>query len=411
MPFGTGGKATHRRWLFSLTAVLLQVFLIGLAIGMSMPLTALNMERWGTAAWAIGLVAAAPAGAIIVIMPLVPLIARHIGAFPSLVLGCLVGAGLLLAMPFLPNVWLWGGLRFLMGAAFAMPWLICETWINSLAQQSNRGRVLAFYGIAFFGGVALAPWILSKSGTVGWQPFALAAGIVLVSLLPLLPLRARLPEMALRPRLRLWVVLRLAPAMAVCAVLAGATEFSLFSLLPLHALRSGYEQTAALELLTVLMLGAVVLQYPIGRLADFGGRRALLLGLGGLTLISLLLLHLFIGSFGAAAVAVFFLGGTALAYYVVGLAFLADSFEPADWPVANAVFIMLYETASLSGPVFAGLAMDFLPRQGLLLFVAGVTLALLLPLAFGAMRRPPAKDAGLMGKAAGPAQEQSGKSP
>jgi MFS family permease len=171
----------------------------------------------------------------------------------------------------------------------------------------------------------------------------------------------------------------MAPIMAVCAILAGTTEFTLFSLLPLHALRNGYEEAAALELLTMLMLGAVILQYPVGRLADLGGRRLLLSGLGALTIGGLILLHLVIGQFFAAAGTVFLLGGVALAYYVVGLAFLAESFEPPDWPVANAVFIMIYETASLAGPVVGGLAMDILPRQGLLIFLGLFTAILLAP--------------------------------
>lgn len=387
MLFEDSGTPRQERWLRSLVAVLTQVFLVGLAIGMSMPLTALNMERWGEASWVIGLVAAAPAGAIVAVMPLVPRVARRIGAFPAIVLGCLSGGVLLLAMPFLPQVWIWGVFRFLMGIAFAMPWLICETWVNSLAQESNRGRVLALYGVAFFGGVALAPWILSKTGVAGWQPFGLAAGIVFASLLPLLPLRKSLPQMAVGPRLRLGAVVRLAPVMIICAILAGATEFSLFSLLPLHALNNGYGEAAALELLTALMLGAVILQYPVGRLADLGKRRQLLLGLGALTIVGLVLTLFVIGNFLAAAGTVFFLGGASLAYYVVGLAFLADSFEPPDWPVANAVFIMVYETASLVGPVLGGLSMDILPRQGLPMFLGIFTAVLMLPILLRGRRR------------------------
>lgn len=387
MLFEDSGTPRQERWLRSLVAVLTQVFLVGLAIGMSMPLTALNMERWGEASWVIGLVAAAPAGAIVAVMPLVPRVARRIGAFPAILLGCLSGGVLLLAMPFLPQVWIWGVFRFLMGIAFAMPWLICETWVNSLAQESNRGRVLALYGVAFFGGVALAPWILSKTGVAGWQPFGLAAGIVFASLLPLLPLRKSLPQMAVGPRLRLGAVVRLAPVMIICAILAGATEFSLFSLLPLHALNNGYGEAAALELLTALMLGAVILQYPVGRLADLGKRRQLLLGLGALTIVGLVLTLFVIGNFLAAAGTVFFLGGASLAYYVVGLAFLADSFEPPDWPVANAVFIMVYETASLVGPVLGGLSMDILPRQGLPMFLGIFTAVLMLPILLRGRRR------------------------
>lgn len=387
MLFEDSGTPRQERWLRSLVAVLTQVFLVGLAIGMSMPLTALNMERWGEASWVIGLVAAAPAGAIVAVMPLVPRVARRIGAFPAILLGCLSGGVLLLAMPFLPQVWIWGVFRFLMGIAFAMPWLICETWVNSLAQESNRGRVLALYGVAFFGGVALAPWILSKTGVAGWQPFCLAAGIVFASLLPLLPLRKSLPQMAVGPRLRLGAVVRLAPVMIICAILAGATEFSLFSLLPLHALNNGYGEAAALELLTALMLGAVILQYPVGRLADLGKRRQLLLGLGALTIVGLVLTLFVIGNFLAAAGTVFFLGGASLAYYVVGLAFLADSFEPPDWPVANAVFIMVYETASLVGPVLGGLSMDILPRQGLPMFLGIFTAVLMLPILLRGRRR------------------------
>ena len=71
---------------------------------------------------------------------------------------------------------LWFIIRFFMGIGFGAIFTCCETLINRLSTDKNRGRNLGLYGLAFSIALMAGPagvWML----TFGmWVPFA-AAGI------------------------------------------------------------------------------------------------------------------------------------------------------------------------------------------------------------------------------------------
>ena len=69
---------------------------------------------------------------------------------------------------------------------------------------------------------------------------------------------------------------RTAPIVMLAAAVAGLVESADLTLLPLFGLHAGIGERAALLLVTVFMAGNVILQTPIGLLADRFGRRFLL---------------------------------------------------------------------------------------------------------------------------------------
>lgn len=366
-------RALRRR---SLIAIMVHMTAIGLALGLLIPLNALVLEDWGVATWLNGLTAAMPSLAILCTMSLATRICGRLGTLRSIYLGCALATVAVLLMPLLPEVPAWMVLRFLVGVGLALPWLVGETWINALAPARQRGRVLAVYAASLFLGFALGPALLGLTGIEGWGPFLLVAGAIAGATLPIVWVRALAPAMPRRPKLRLSGVLRRAPSVLTAAFVAGLTESAFFALLPLHALRGGLPEANALSLLSAFLAGGILLQFPIGWLADRGGRR-LLLGLLALVALGMLAVLALTGPGGLAAfVIVFLLGGMMLGFYSVGLALLGERFPVSELAVANAGFILLYEAGSIGGPTIAGAAMDLSSAHGLLISV-GLALAVL----------------------------------
>ncbi len=369
--FLTLTPAQRRR---SLTAVILHMLGIGLTMGVTIPLTALVLERWGTDTWLIGVVAGMPAAAILLFMPFFPRVIARLGTLPSMYWGCALGIVAILLHPLFPSVGAWALLRFLIGAGMALPWLVGETWINAVALEASRGRVIAIYGAALFAGFAVGPLLLEGVGVEGWPPFVLAAGSVAVAVVPLLLARRLAPPMPAKPVLRLREVVWAAPTVAMAALVAGTLENAYYALLPLYALRNALSQALSLHLLTVLLVGGIALQFPIGWLADRGDRHLTLGALGVLSGLGALLLPLTLGNDLLLGILVFVLGGAVLAFYTVGLALLGQRFRAADLAVANATFIMLYESGSFLGPGIAGGAMDLWEPNGLIGAVTVISL-------------------------------------
>ena len=80
----------------------------------------------------------------------------------------------------------WFVLRFTIGAAAGVLWVCGEAWINQVADDATRGRVVAAYSMAVSGGFALGPVVLSATGTKGLTPFVISGCVMLLSALPLL---------------------------------------------------------------------------------------------------------------------------------------------------------------------------------------------------------------------------------
>lgn len=378
------------RWL-ALATLILHMGAIGVAFGILVPLTALLLEQRDLAGSVIGFVSAMPSLGIVLAMPLAPRLVARFGVMPMVLSGLAISLTSVLLMPVADHPIFWSLLRLIAGMAMAVPWLLGETWINALAPEPRRGQVMALYGIAFFGGMAVGPLVLQAAGTEGWLPFLLAAGGLLVAAAPLPFIGHLAPSLRSKQPLGLIGALLAAPTVFGAALMAGASESALYTLLPVYGVRSGMAEGASLQLLSWLLLGAIVLQYPLGMLGDRIGRRLVLI----LSALLAAACCFFVLTLSADAVASHYmlmlpLGGCLLAFYSLGLALLGQRFPPVQLAIANATFILAYEFGSLGGPVLGGLAMDLGHPGGLMVFVAAICLLFAgLALWRGREQRPP----------------------
>jgi MFS family permease len=163
----------------------------------------------------------------------------------------------------------------------------------------------------------------------------------------------------------------------LAAVVAGLVESADLALLPLFGLQAGIGEKASLLLVTVFMAGNVVLQMPIGLLADRFGRRfllgicALLSGIGPLLLPACIHRSALLGPL------LIVWGGTLYAFYSQGVALLGEEFPAAELPRANTVFVMVYCMGGVIGPSVGGYAMDVWPSAGLPVLLSGAALLML----------------------------------
>jgi MFS family permease len=161
-----------------------------------------------------------------------------------------------------------------------------------------------------------------------------------------------------------------APLAMLAAFACGLGENVAFSFLPVYAVGAGVPAETGALWLSAFVLGNVVLQWPIGWMADHFDRRGVL---AGCTLVSTLLVVLLtvVSAQSLSVIAVIMLwGGVSFAIYPVGLALLGQRFVGGDIARANTAFSMLYILGGLVGRPLTGAAMDVIGDPGL-----GATLA------------------------------------
>jgi MFS family permease len=362
----------------SLAAVFSSCLGVGLLFGLLPPLMALSLSRMGYSSFAVGAVTAAGLIAVIVCGPLYPRAIVRLGLKPSIVGGVVFAAVILLLMPLWPGVPVWLALRFVAGGALGLVWIASEIWMNSVSISGSRGTVMGIYGTVFSLGIVAGPVLLEFTGTEGARPFVVGAGCLLLTLLPL----AALPQMAgtapeFTPPRRLADSLKQAPVVMLAAFVAGLVEAGDLSLLPLFGEHSGLDEHAALLLVAVFMAGNVVLQVPIGLLADRFGRKTLLGICAFASGVGPLLLPHFLGGSLLLWPLLFVWGGTLYAFYSQGIALLGEEFTASELANANTLFVMVYCVGGVIGPSAGGVVMDLWPGRGLPLLLSSAALLLL----------------------------------
>ena len=354
---------------------------VGLIFGFQPPLIALTLSRLGYSSFAIGAVTAASLIAVILCGPWYPRVIVRLGLKRCIVAGIVFAAAILLLMPLWPGAASWLLLRFVAGCALGLVWIASEIWMNNVSSIESRGTVMGIYGTVFSLGIVAGPILLEFTGTQGAKPFTVGAACLILTLLPLAVLRqVTSAAQEFTPLRGLSGALKTAPIVMLAALVAGLVESADLTLLPLFGLHSGLDERAALLLVAVFMVGNVVLQVPIGLLADRYGRKTLL-GICAVTsCIGPLLLQASLATPVLLWPLLFLWGGTLYAFYSQGVALLGEEFTVEKLPSANTLFVMVYCLGGVIGPSAGGIAMDLWPNRGLPVLLSGAASLMLVGL-------------------------------
>jgi MFS family permease len=118
------------------------------------------------------------------------------------------------------------------------------------------------------------------------------------------------------------------------------------------------------------MLGAIILQLPIGWLADRVNPRRLALGLAILSAVSALVWPWMLSTHWLAYSLIFVWGGLFVGIYTVMLTMVGGRYSGSDLVGIYAVMGLAWGGGALIGPSMAGFAMGLNPYFGLPVFVA-----------------------------------------
>lgn len=357
------------RWA-SYCAVTGAVVLVGLALGLSLPLVSLRLDAWGHGAFAIGAMAAMPAFGVLLGARLTHAFAARCGTPRSLQASLLLSAATLAGLSLWPDYTLWLALRLLQGMALTMVFVLGESWINQLASEAWRGRLVALYGTGFALSQLAGPLLLGLLGSADDRALWLAAALLVAGCLLLLGRDGAPRVVRQNPGGGLAGFCRGQPAIAWAVVLFAAFDALALTLLPVYLLHQGLEQGRALHMLGALVLGNALLQLPLGLLADRLPRTALLRACGLLLLASSLALPLLLHS-PLVWLLLPLLGASAGGLYTLALVLVGARYRDDALVRANANLALLWGLGCLLGPLCSGAASQWLSSHGLPLLLAG----------------------------------------
>ncbi|MDX1608937.1 MAG: MFS transporter [Halofilum sp. (in: g-proteobacteria)] len=337
-----------------LLVVLSGMYALMATLSMTFPLLSLLMERAGTDERIIGLLGSMPAVGLIVAAALIAPLNRRLGTYRFLLLSGLTGATMFALLGLFQHLAVWFVALFLMGCAVDGIFVICEGWINSLANERNRGRVIGIYGTVASLGLMTGPLVLTLVGTRGATPFVVGVVCLLLFLVPITILRRHVPTFEGDHAGGAIGFLPLAPALVLAVLAFALFETTFASLFPVYASRAGLEEVQITSAIAVMFAGYLCWQIPIGLLAERVNARLLLIGCAAGAAVAALLLGRVIDSTPALWLTLFVWGGLGAGTYTLALVELGQRFRGARLLAGNAAFGIAWGAGGIIGPATTG---------------------------------------------------------
>ena len=193
--------------------------IIGIKLGTLIPLLSLILESRGYSNTQIGLNVVAQPLAVILFVRITPLIIHRIGLARSIVIAQIFTILLYFTFPIFESLTAWFFIRFLIGFAGALAWNAFDTWMLSMADDSNRGKIVTIYNTVFVIGFAIGPMVISLTGIEGWFPFIVISSLSFLAVIPLITINVEDPVLPEKKSLPVFAAIIAAPTIFGAALL------------------------------------------------------------------------------------------------------------------------------------------------------------------------------------------------
>lgn len=311
----------------------------------------------------------------------------HIRTFTAL---ASIASASALAHALVVDVVAWALLRAVTGFCFAGLFMVIESWINERATNANRGRILSVYRIVDLVALTAGNAMLTLAPPLGFQLFAIVSILVSLALVPVALTRSPAPKPIQTARLDVPGLLALSPVAAVGAPMAALANASFWAVGPVYALALGYDATLVAAFMSAAIIGAAVLQWPLGWLSDRIDRRKVMVmasvagavaayalaQLGGESEVLLLSLGAVVGAF-------------IIPMFGLCAAHANDHAAPENAVATNGSLLLLHGCGSVVGAAMGGLMISVFGPDALFRYVGVIYSTFAIFCAYRIVKHPP----------------------
>jgi MFS family permease len=271
----------------------------------------------------------------------------------------------------------WTVIRVITGFCYAGLYIVAESWLNEQASNRNRGQLLSVYMVIVLGGAAAGQLLLNVADPSGATLFILVSVLVSLGLIPMLLSTGRTPPFEAPRPVGVRQLYRVSPTGVVGYFGVMLANGAYFGMGAVYGRELGLSIRDTSILVSLIMLGGMFLQWPLGRLSDSLDRRKVVTVVTFLAALwavaaGLCAGHSLLGLFAFTAL----FGGMSVPLYSLCIAYTNDYLEPDQIVPASGTLVLIGGVGAVFGPVSAALAMQGFGPNGFFWWLAVIHVAI-----------------------------------
>ena len=262
-----------------------------------------------------------------------------------------------------PIVWIL--MRSSTGFCFAGLYVVAESWLNGLATNTFRGRLLAVYNVVTIGAYGAGQLLVFNFDARTLTGFAFAAVISSLAVIPVvMSEQAATPNVDNHTHITMRELAKIVPTGAGTILLVGLAHGGMLGMAVIFATREGLSVGRVGILIAAINLGGMALTWPISSASDDLDRRII----GVLSSLAVIILGLVMltqtPSSWVTTALLFAIGGFSFPLYAVGGAYTNDWVSQEQMGAAASQLVTLYGFGAMIGPLVAAPFLDIIGTQG-----------------------------------------------
>ncbi|MEM7652391.1 MAG: MFS transporter [Pseudomonadota bacterium] len=369
--------------ILSVTALVASLAILLTGNSLQFVILAVRADIEGFSVESMGLISAGYFGGFALGCIFCPRLIRMVGHIRAFAALASIASGAVLAHPLLPDVVAWLLFRVMTGFCFAGMYMVVESWLNARATNQLRGRLLSIYGAVTFGAYALGPLLSGLGSLEGFFLFVLASILMSFAIVPITLTRANPPMPAHEQDDRSfspWQLYRRSPLGMIASIFNGIAIGGCTGLIAVFGNQMALSTQELSLLMTSMMAGGFVLQYPLGWLSDKFDRRTVMLGIalagGGAAILFTLALFSGLSMFILILAGATLVGGLIFPLHAITIAHTNDWLAENEYVAAAAALSFVFSIGSMIGSAAGSWFMGLFGAPALFGFVALVMGAL-----------------------------------
>ncbi len=259
-------------WALFLAFTFLQV-----GNGLQRILLPVRGEAEGIGASAMGVIMAVHFAGYLLGAKLIPVALASVGHIRVFAALASVSSTAVLVNAVLVTTASWSTVYFVSGLCNAGVFVILESWLNDRATNETRGSILGAYMMIMMGGTAAGQMLLNLGSSDGFGLFVLSSVLISLAVVPVTLSASTAPPVPSDDKMPLRELNRTIPSAVVGIVLCSYVQSAATSMAAVFGTQSGMSAARIALFTSAAVVGAVLLQMPLGSLSDRYPRRAVIL--------------------------------------------------------------------------------------------------------------------------------------